>query len=861
MTPGPDERSEQSEAERAFLEFLAVDATAETDFERYCSERPHLARELRSLREKWSDLQSLLGSVFEGNALQASLSRLLGPTEDRERETSDDEHDPSGTLSDLASFASGQHRYRIAPDAQLGQGGMGTIHRAWDKNLRRWVVRKVLDRGPDAATDAEDSTQREERNRLRALSRFLDEALVTGQLDHPGIVPVHELGVTSEGKAYFTMKMVEGEDLRHILESLAAGRYATSHEWTLNRVVGVLRRVCEAVAYAHSKGVLHRDVKPANIMVGRFGEAYIMDWGLARVGEEGAAAMDRATSGAASQLPDELAPVHGADSCLYTFDGELLGTPVYMSPEQANGDVADIDERSDIYSLGAILYQAITGQMPYVEPKERPLPFEVLMRVRRGAPRRVLDLVPEAPPGLREICERAMARDRQNRYQDMSAMAGALAEYLEDISEAREEARRQANRAELINRFLMTMLGSADPETARGRDLTVREVIETASDRLQATDESLDPLDEATMHETLGVLFGKLGVDKRSENHLRSAHERYGELLGQDHRRTLGLAADLAIALRRQDCHGEAEELLRQTLEKQRALVGVDDGHTLRTMDNLALVLEALGRFEEAERLYTDVYIARKALLGPDDESTLLTQCSLGNVKRQLGQAVEAEGLLRRAVQGMLRSLGEDHPKALIAMNNLASVCHELGRLDEAAQISRDVLRLKTKVLGEEHPETVRALNNLAMILKQAGESADAERLFRLALDVQERCDRGGSKLSLSFRSNLGLLLFETGRMREAEALFRQSLDTKGVVSDDDPTIARFRHHLGHLLLRTGRLADARAELERSQRGLRIGRDDDHPWVQESVALRAELDALEAAGTPPATRSATQNES
>jgi len=334
---------------------------------------------------------------------------------------------PSAVLQRIAERPGMNKRYRL--EGQLAEGGMGVILRVWDEDLRRPLAMKVVldDDTPPATPSAPAHTARSQR-----VGRFLEEALVTAQLDHPGIVPVHELGLDAEGRLYFVMKLVKGEDLKAVFARVHAGEAG----WTVTRVLGMLLRACEAMAYAHSKRVIHRDLKPANVMVGRYGEVYIMDWGLARVLDRPDGKDIRVRAPAAAQTLSLRSGRHEpgtetGDSPLITMDGDIVGTPQYMPPEQARGDVERLGPTADVYSLGAMLYHLVSGWMPYVVPGAYASPHAILGRVQAGPPRPLHEIAPQAPAELVAICERAMAREPQDRYADMTAFADDLRAYLE----------------------------------------------------------------------------------------------------------------------------------------------------------------------------------------------------------------------------------------------------------------------------------------------------------------------------------------------------------------------------------------------------------------------------------------------
>jgi serine/threonine protein kinase/formylglycine-generating enzyme required for sulfatase activity len=361
------------------------------------------------------------------------------PIAERLKELYGEDVDPGVSLGDEPMSEPGLHsklfehlraegprgtRYRLL--SEIGRGGMGAIIKVWDDELRRSLAMKVVlgkDDTPRGDTPDVDP---------RTLGRFLEEAQITGQLDHPGIVPVHELGLDATGRVYFTMRLVKGEDLRTVLEHVQSGHDG----WSQVRALNVILRVCEAMAFAHSKEVIHRDLKPANIMVGRFGEVYVMDWGLARVVGHQDKHDLRLRAGESSARSVVKTERHDArdvasDSPLMTMDGDVVGTPSFMPPEQALGELEKLGAHSDVYSIGAMLYQLLTGLMPYVPEGARVSPHTILASVLQGPPPSIESLAPRTPPELVAICEKAMAREIEARYPTTAALAADLRAYIE----------------------------------------------------------------------------------------------------------------------------------------------------------------------------------------------------------------------------------------------------------------------------------------------------------------------------------------------------------------------------------------------------------------------------------------------
>lgn len=271
-------------------------------------------------------------------------------------------------------------RYRIV--GTLGRGGMATVYDAFDRELGRQVALKVLDL-PDAGGELAE--------------RMLREARVVARLEHPGIVPIHDVGVLPDGRAFYAMKRVKGQRLDQLLNT------------TLNERLRHFQKICEAVAFAHANGIIHRDLKPENIMVGGFGEVLVMDWGLAKVLRE-----PSSETGPAEQNPETEPSL--------TSHGAVMGTPSYMAPEQRSGSTETLNERTDVYALGAILYFLLTGEAPFgTEPSAREM----------KPPRTIR---PDVSRALEAICLKAMAENPERRYSGAIELGDDVARHINGLS-------------------------------------------------------------------------------------------------------------------------------------------------------------------------------------------------------------------------------------------------------------------------------------------------------------------------------------------------------------------------------------------------------------------------------------------
>ncbi|HSO76668.1 MAG TPA: serine/threonine-protein kinase [Blastocatellia bacterium] len=319
---------------------------------------------------------------------------------------------------------------------KLGSGGMGTVYLAQDVDLGRKVAVKVMN----------------ESDRTGALaSRMTREARIVALLEHPSIVPIHDVGLLDDGRVFYAMKLVQGKRLDEFAISASS----------LSDLLRIFQKVCEAVAFAHARGVIHRDLKPENIMVGPFGEVLVMDWGVAKVLEDGvpdaASATDRGFEVRAIEDGDLIAtlPLAGGPSG-DTSGGTVIGTPAYMAPEQARGETDLLDQRSDVFSLGAILYFLFTGRPPF----ENVGSLEARGLTTRKLLPRPRQINPKIARAIEAVCLKAMSNRREDRYASAEDIAGDVVRFLDGqpVSAYRENIVEKAGRWLGKNRFIVLLV-------------------------------------------------------------------------------------------------------------------------------------------------------------------------------------------------------------------------------------------------------------------------------------------------------------------------------------------------------------------------------------------------------------------
>jgi tetratricopeptide (TPR) repeat protein len=632
----------------------------------------------------------------------------------------------------------------------IGEGGMGVVHLARDTALDREVAVKRLRPGLPANSPA--------------VARFLFEAKLTGQLQHPGIPAVHELGSLADGQPFLAMKLVKGQTLQDLL------RQRSNPADDLGRFLAIFEQLCHAVGYAHAHRVIHRDLKPANVMVGTFGEVQVMDWGLAKVLSDQGQQTEpgdfdpNATAGLQTEIgmpePDGSA----------TRTGAVLGTPGYMAPEQAGGEIRKLDARSDVFGLGAILCQILTGRPPYSGRDAQALRLQAI----RGEMTDAMSLLDScaAEPELVALCRRCLATEQQERPADGLAVAAAVA----GIRQAAETRARQAElqrertlvqAAEQTRRrrlalcaalaivavlvaglaaSLYQMQRANEERDAKAQALEAEQKAKSEAEQAAALEKAARQQAQkrlAQIEKGVELFAGMLtGINPRAEEkggdplyvQLRrkaekAAAELEGEVVGEP-QAVARLQTILGNTLRELGSYPTAVAVLEKArLTRQREL-GKDHPDTLITLSNLAATYQAAGKLGKAIKLHEQVKAAFVAKLGADHSLTLNTLNNLAAAYQAAGKRSEAIKLYEKVKDARVTKLGADHPDTLITLNNLGTAYHAAGKQAEAIKLFEHVKAAQVAKLGADHPETLTTLNNLAVAYKDAGKLPEAIKLY-----------------------------------------------------------------------------------------------------------------------------------
>lgn len=763
---------------------------------------------------------------------------------------------------------------RFEPRGELGRGGMGVIESLFDADLRRTVARKLC----LASGAAEQGGTAPPKH----LGRFLEEAQVTAQLEHPGVVPVHDLGMDGDGRPFFTMRLVRGKDLRAVFDQVRKGEEG----WTRTRALGALLKACETMAYAHDKGVMHRDLKPANIMVGRFGEVYVMDWGLARVqGSEETRDLRLAPEPAVTQSLESLRRDERQDtpgSPVVTMEGDVMGTPSYMSPEQALGRVDELGPRSDVYAMGAILYDLLSGQAPYAPPAAPRTPFMILSLLQEGPPSALADITEDCPLELAAICEKAMQREPERRYSDMAEFAEDLRAYLEGrvvrayetgaLAEMKSWVRRNRafagtiaaglllvlvgsgtyawqvgqerqaavaaqqaaeaaqGRAEGVKDFLVTMLSSLDPQETVGMDKELMQLVlsQAAADVGQQFPDH--PILEAEIQAVIGETYQQLGLYGAALPHFERALELRRVALGNQHWDTLLSIGDQARILRLLGRLQEAGEHFLEASRGWKGLVGEDHANSITSLSELAWNMRARGDLQGAEPLAREALARFQRTLGDTARSTLVTKRRLGNLLAEMEQFAEAETLLLETLERRRLALGETHPDTITSLDDLGVLLLDQGKFEEGVVYLELVAERAREVFGAEHPETLRCLRNLGGVYANLGRMAEAEELLLETLEASRRALGEHHVGTLGAYTLYADLLAGRGAHTLAEPHFRKAVEGQvQTLGAAHPWTLSTLSKYAASLRSQGRLGDAVAQYRTALSGTRELHGAEHP--------------------------------
>jgi serine/threonine protein kinase len=778
-------------AENLFLDYVAAEELGEKpDFEALQREHPTHAEALRELKSEYDDAQRVFVRLGMGAELDASLrSKWREAREAAAQSHVDHEELMQSTIPTLERLRElGPHAARYERLGQINRGGMGAIVKVHDKLLRRTLALKEM------------LAPKDEHQRARLRSRFLEEAEITGRLEHPGIVPVHEMGLSAEnGEPFFTMKLVKGRDLDVIFELVARG----DREWTQTRVVQeVLLRVCETMSYAHAQGVIHRDLKPSNVRVGAYGEVYVMDWGLARAIGKPESDGDALESSA----PERDEPSKPG----LTRQGHRVGTPQYMAPEQARGDNGSVGPATDIYAVGVMLYRLIAGRTPYVKTGESPGAAAVLERVLAGPPTPLGELASRTAPELVAICERAMAREIGDRYASMSALAAELRAYVEGRVVGAYETGTWAETKKWVTRnkplaaslsiaFVLLVAGLTTSLILKAQSdenalLAERRAGETAeqariakANEEKATQREQEALASARRAERVTEFVqdalissdpNQGGAEKfrvvEAMDAVIAELER-GELK-EDPATEASLQATLSRILNGNGRSEEGLQFAERALASVQLLHVAEHPDVVDSLDLVASCLQSLGRSDEALPKWEESLAMSQRLFSGDHPNVAGGLNNVGSCLDYLGRSDEALPKLEESLAMYERLFSGDHPGVANGLNNVGSCLDYLGRSDEALPKLEESLAMYERLFSGDHPDVANGLNNVAGCLRSLGRTDEALPKHEESLAMYQRLFSGDHPDVASGLNNVGSCLDSLGRSDEALPRYEESL-------------------------------------------------------------------------------------
>ncbi|MFH2001615.1 MAG: serine/threonine-protein kinase, partial [Planctomycetota bacterium] len=662
----------------------------------------------------------------------------------------------------------------------LSSGGMGTVYEALQDNPRRTVAIKVMKQGVVSRA---------------ALRRFEYEAQIMANLTHPHIAQVIEASThgkaEAEGVPYLVMELVA--DAQPITD------YARRRALSLRERLSLFLQVCDAVHHGHLKGVIHRDLKPGNILVDSRGQVKIIDFGVARATDSDV-----------------------ARTTMQTEVGQILGTLQYMSPEQCEADPRQLDLRSDIYSLGVVLYELICNSLPYDVKKMSML--EATRCIREAPPKPPSASDPSLKGDVEIVLLKALEKEQQHRYQSAADLGSDIRRHLAGeiilarpagplirfrkfarrnpvytatggavlvcfvaflfyltlysyprLKEEKVKLEEEVENTRRVNEFLQETLSFTDP-LEEGREITMSELVDRAAEQV-GIQFSGRPEIEAMLRQTLGINYHNSGRYGDAACQLEQALDLLTRLHGEDHPKTLIVLDDLARIYSSQGRYEEADFLLGRFFANGARILGEDHPRIFSALACRALVRMEQGKYEESERLYREALDGHEKLGEVYAPDKLHTMADMAVLFDQQSRFDEAERLHLAVLEGWEKIKGENHPLTFQARNDLASSYMKQSRFSEAEPLFNQVLEGYRRTFGKDYHGILNVLGNIGSCYSEQGKYAEAELVLREALDGKLRSLGGDHPDTLNGMRCLAKVLGWLGRFEEAETLLQEVLE------------------------------------------------------------------------------------